>query len=71
LQGRLIYIEFEVKENVTVDESKEIGAKALDYFDEDEKAYYDIQIIITNQKDDVEGYPLMGYKHKTRDEIVW
>ena len=64
LQGRLIYINLTMKEGVAVDTAKEISNKTLDYFSEKEKAYYDIQVIINCSKD-AEGYPFMGYKHKS------
>lgn len=71
LQGRLIYISFKVKDGVSIDTAKEISTKILDYFDEKEKAYYDIQVIISSSNEESEGYPFMGYKHKTEETIVW
>lgn len=70
LQGRLIYINLTMKEGVAVDTAKEISNKTLDYFSEKEKAYYDIQVIINCAKD-TEGYPFMGYKHKSESGFVW
>lgn len=70
LQGRLIYINLTMKEGVAVDTAKEISNKTLDYFSEKEKAYYDIQVIINCSKD-AEGYPFMGYKHKSESGFVW
>ena len=71
LQGRLIYIEIEYNDGVELDSAKETANKVLEYFDEDELAYYDIQFILTNKNDEASGYPEMGYKHKTSDSIVW
>lgn len=70
LQGRLVYVKITFKEGISVENAKEIGNKALEYFSDDEKKYYDIQIMLLNEKDS-EGYPKVGYKHKTSESIVW
>lgn len=71
LQGRLIYLSFKMKDGVSVDTAKEISTRTLDYFDEEEKSYYDIQVIISSVNEESQGYPFMGYKHKTEETIVW
>lgn len=71
LQGRLIYISLKMKDGLSVDTAKEISTKVLDYFDDEEKAYYDIQLIVSSANQESEGYPFMGYKHKTAAAIVW
>lgn len=70
LQGRLIYLSLEVKAEVSKDTAKEIAAKTLNYFTDEEKAYYDIQIIITSLGENTD-YPFIGYKHKTESVFVW
>lgn len=71
LQGRLIYIELTMKQEVGADVAKDIANKVLEHFDDKQKAYYDIQIMIDNENPDSEGYPIMGNKHKTNEAIVW
>lgn len=71
LQGRLIYIEIINNDGVDVETAKEVALKTLDYFTDEQKKFYDIQIILTNENSDMEGYPKMGYKHKTSESIVW
>ena len=68
LQGRLIYIDIVVGD-IEVDKAKEISNVILECLSDKEKAYYDIQVIITSK--DKEGYPITGYKHKTSESIVW
>ena len=69
LQGRLIYIDIVVGD-IEVDKAKEISNIILECLNDKEKAYYDIQVIITS-KDNKEGYPITGYKHKKSESIVW
>lgn len=68
LQGRLIYIDIVVGD-IEIDKAKEISNVILECLSDKEKAYYDIQVIITSK--DKEGYPITGYKHKTSESIVW
>ena len=70
LKGRLVYIEITFNEGVSVESAKEIAAKSLDFFTDKQKSYYDYQFILTNEKE-AEGYPELGSKHKSSDNIVW
>ena len=70
LKGRLVYIEIMFNEDVSVENAKEIAAKSLEYFTDDQKAFYDFEFILTNEKE-TEGYPELGSKHKSSDNIVW
>ncbi|MBR1717943.1 MAG: hypothetical protein IJ715_01575 [Bacilli bacterium] len=70
LKGRLVYIEIMFNEDVSIENAKEIAAKSLEYFTDDQKAFYDFEFILTNEKE-TEGYPELGSKHKSSDNIVW
>lgn len=67
-EGRLINVIIYLKD-VNQDEAKEIGNKVLEYFVDEEKSYYDIQIYLNAEE--IEGLPKIGYKHKTSEGIVW
>lgn len=69
LKGRLINVILDVKCNI--DEAKNLGNSVLQYFDDEEKKFYDIQIFLKNDADGVEGFPIIGYKHKSKDGISW
>ena len=70
LKGRLVYIEITFNDEVAVDNAREIAEKTLDYFTDKQKEYYDFQFILSNEKD-IEGYPELGSKHKSSENIVW
>lgn len=70
-QGRLLYVTLRVKEEVTLDASKQLANSVLEHLNDAQKKYYDIQILIENKNDKAEGYPKIGYKHKTSSEFVW
>ncbi len=69
-QGRLISVILEVKD-VTKEEAIEIGNKVLNYFDKEEKAFYDIQVYLDNVDEKNKEFPIIGYKHKTSEVLVW
>jgi len=71
LQGRLIYITLTLNDGISIDNAKEIGTKILEYFSQEEKNYYDIQMILKNKNKEMEGYPKIGYKHKSTETVVW
>ena len=83
IQGRLIYIIFNVKEEVSLDDAKNIGNESLNNISDAVKGFYDINILIT--KKDEKGteetkldkkiihkeFPISGAKRKTSDHVVW
>lgn len=71
LKGRLINILIELKDETELDKAKEIGNRVITYFTEEELSYYDIQVLVKSDNDKSEKYPIIGYKHKTREAINW
>lgn len=49
IQGRLIYIMFNVKEEVSLDDAKNIGNESLNNISDAVKGFYDINILITKK----------------------
>lgn len=70
LAGRIIYFDITVNDDVSVDSSRDMANKTLEKLSDEEKAYYDIQFIINNDKEK-EHFPIIGYKHHTKQGISW
>ena len=68
--GRIINVTIAVNEGVSRDDAKGMGTKAIEQFSEAERAYYDFQILIKNEKN-AEQFPIIGYKHHGKDNISW
>ena len=68
--GRIIYIEMKANEGTSLDAAKAIGNKTLECFSDEEKAYYDIQVLIENDSN-ANQVPIIGYKHHTKTALVW
>ncbi len=70
ISGKIIYIIMKVKEGTTLETAHNLGNKSLEYFSDDEKSFYDIQIMI-----DMEGesnqFPIIGYKQHSKGSIIW
>lgn len=69
-QGRIINIIVTLKDETTRDTAKDISNKLLEEFSEKEIAYYDFQIFLKKTNDDAQ-FPIIGYKHHTKDDIKW
>ncbi len=67
--GRLIYIIIKAND-ATLDSAKELGSKAIEPFSDVEKKFYDIQVLIENDTN-TSQFPIIGYKHHTKDALVW
>ncbi len=70
VQGRIIYVDIEVNPDVTVEGAKGLGNTIVEVFSEEERAFYDIQILIANSANEAQ-FPIIGYRHHTRTEIFW
>ncbi len=68
--GNIINIIINAKEDVSLEEAKNLGNKALESFSEEEKKYYDIQLFIKNGKN-ANQFPIIGYKHHNKNAISW
>jgi len=71
LEGRLIDITITIKDETERDVAKALADQVLTYFADDQKGYYDIQILISSNNENSEKYPIMGYKHKSSGALVW
>lgn len=71
LKGRLVYIIIEVSNETAIEVSKGYANKILSYFDDNQKEYYDFQVMIKSDSKESEVYPIIGAKHKTSTGFVW
>lgn len=73
VKGKIIYINIDIKENLSLVDAQSLAIKSLEAFSEEEKSFYDIQIIITAKTTEEESdiYPLMGYKNAKNNQVVW
>lgn len=70
IQGRIVNIIINLKDEVVRDTAKDISNQILGEFTDQEKAYYDFQIFLNKTNDDAQ-FPIIGYKHHTKAENKW
>ena len=73
LKGKIIYIKIDLKENLPLVDAQTLSLKAIDVFSEEQRSYYDIQLIVTTSKVEEKSkiYPIFGYKNAKNTQVVW
>lgn len=71
LNGKLINFIIDVKADTDKNSSKGVVNNIIEVFSDEVKKFYDIQVIITEDKEESISYPIFAYKHKSRDTFVW
>lgn len=75
LQGKIVYINYELNSDVSIDTAKEIAVTTLDNFSEEELSFYDysylVKWIIENEEGKEEIKAIAGTKHHAKENIVW
>ena len=69
-EGRIINILIETKAETDLAGAKEFGNSTLQVFTDEQKSYFDIQVLITNTANP-DQFPIIGYKHKTKGAFTW
>ena len=70
VSGKIINVTATLNDDIEVGKAKEIADKVLEKLSDDEKAFYDVQVFIKKDTDD-EKFPIVGYKHHSRENITW
>lgn len=70
LKGKIMNFVIEVNAETSIKESKKVWDIIIEELEEKHMKYYDIQVFLI-EKEESEVYPVIGYKHKTSDEIIW
>lgn len=69
-EGRILNFTVTVDSNFGLDQAKEFVNGMIGEIGEDDRKYYDIQVLIdSNDKSD--NYPIIGYKNKNSDNLVY
>ena len=71
LKGRLIKFFVTFESDVSTDDIKTKFNDIVKDIDEDTKSYYDIELYAKQSKDGTMKYPVIGYKHKSKDSVSY
>ncbi len=71
LTGKIIKITITVVNDCSVKDAKKIGNKTLEYFDDEQKSNYDIEVYLIKANDSDKSFPIDGHKHSSKSSISW
>lgn len=71
LQVKTVNIIITVKDEVTKDNAKKIGNTVLEYFDDDQLAFFDIQVFVKKDNEELNDFPIIGYKQNGNKSFSW
>lgn len=75
LQGKIVYIVFEVNSDISIETAKQMASNTLEKFSSEELAFYDISYLIKwtkiNEEEKEEISAIEGTKHHLKDSISW
>ena len=72
VEGRIIYINNDIKESIKVDSAKSIATKALEKVGEENLTYYEVQYILTySGEEENNNFPVFGSKNASSLKVVW
>ena len=71
LQGKTLNFYITVDDKVSIKDAKAIGEKLLEYFDDDQKGYYSIQVYLIKEDEKLNNFPIIGMKHPDSKVISW
>lgn len=72
VKGKIIYIKIIFNKKATLEEAKSVAVKSLEYFKDEEKAFYDFNFTLQQNVDaDVEGFLIMGAKNVSGSNLIW
>lgn len=71
IEGRTINITMTVQAELAVSDAKKMGEEILDYFTEDDLAYYSVNFNFVKEDTSLNNFPISGYKHYSNSDISW
>ena len=71
LTGRLVKFTIYVKADTNKEEAKKLVTNITETLSEEIQEFYDIQVMINEDKEESTSYPIFAYKHKTSKDFIW
>ena len=69
--GKTLEVIITVNDDVSLDTAKPYVNKILEACSDEQKSYYDMQVIVKSDSEESEVYPIIGAKHKTSTSFIW
>lgn len=69
--GKTLEVYITVKDEVSIGDAKKIGSSILDKISDEIKRDYDVQVYISKNNQEMNNFPIIGYKHKDNENLSW
>jgi len=70
ISGKIFNVLITVKNETSLDDAKGLGATVLTNLEDKQKKFYDVQVFV-QKTNDSKQFPIIGYKHHTKDDFTW
>ena len=71
LQGKIVNVIITVSDDVTKENAKKIANGILEHLDEDQLKFYDIQVFLKKENEELNDFPIIGYKQNNEEGFTW
>ncbi len=70
IQGRIVYVDIVSNDDIEIQPARDFAYSVLNALTDEQKAYYDIQVMVNNEAKKDE-FPIVGYKHHSKQNMSW
>ena len=71
IKGRILNVHITVKDDTKLDDSKKLTSIIVSNIKKEQKKFYDIQVFLNINGENVDGYPTIGYLNKYNSEFKY
>lgn len=71
IKGRILNVHITVKDDTKLDDSKKLTSIIVSDIKEEQKKFYDIQVFLNINGENVDGYPTIGYLNKNSSNFKY
>jgi len=71
IKGKILNVHITVVEGTKLDDAKKLTKVITEIIEEEQKKFYDIQVFIDIEGENIDGYPTIGYLGKAETEFKY
>lgn len=71
IKGKILNVHITVSEGTKLSDAKKLTSKITEVIEKDQKEFYDIQVFIDIEGENIDGYPTIGYLGKEEKEFKY
>ena len=71
IKGKILNVHITVSEGTKIEDAKKLTNKITEIIEQEQKEFYDIQVFINIEGENIDGYPTIGYLGKAEKEFKY